>query len=176
MPMLSPFWTLYIMKHVALQPKSPSSITAAKCHFARSPTRGKKSRKQANKVIHIPGVSVYKQKDTATNRQSCQPVATSCKDRSPTPHPCSRSKADTMEPHQPTSNSYRARSPTPPQGHSNANARTFSQSVTIPRLLQKDNYSFHIDTLQLHHSTSHNTEDKSINTNKSSLQDQPRCI
>ena len=96
------------------QTKITKFIMAAKCRFARSPTRGKKSKKQANKVIHIPGVSVYKQKDTATNRQSCQPVATSCKDRSPTPHPHSRSKADTREPRQHAPTSYRARSPTPP--------------------------------------------------------------
>ena len=158
------------------QTKITKFITAAKCHFARSPTRGKKSKKQANKVIHIPGVSIYKQKDTATNRQSHQPTASSCKDRSPTPHPRSRSKADTREECQPTSNSHRARSPTSPWRRSNANARTFSQSVTIPRPLQKDNHSFHIDTIQLHHSSSHSTENQSINTNKSSLQDQPRCI
>ena len=129
------------------QAKITKFITAAKRRFARSPTRGKNSKEQAKKVIHIPGVSSYKQKDTATNRQSCQPIATSCRDRSPTPHPCSRSKADTREPWQPTSNNYRARSPTPPWGHSHATARTFLQSI-IP--LQKDNYSFHIDTIQLH--------------------------
>ena len=156
------------------QTKITKFITAAKCCFARSPTRGKKPKKQANKVIHIPGVSIYKHKDTATNRQSHQPVATSCKDRSPTPHPCSRSKADTREPMQPTSNSYRARSPTPPWGHSNADARTFLQSITIP--LQKDNHSFHIDTIQLHQSSSCSTESQSLNTIKSSLQNQFRCI
>ena len=73
------------------QTKITKFITAAKRHFARSPTRGKKSNKQAKKLIHIPGESISKQKDTATNRQSQQPVATSCKDRSPTPHPHSRS-------------------------------------------------------------------------------------
>ena len=97
------------------QTKITKFITAAKRRFARSPTRGKKSKKQTNKVIHIPGESFSKQKDTATNRQSCQPTATSCKDRSPTPHPFNRGKADTREEHQPTSNSHRARSPTPPQ-------------------------------------------------------------
>ena len=65
------------------QTKITKFIDAAKCRFARSPTRGKKPKKQVKKVIHIPGVSIYKQKDTATNRQSCQPVATNCKDRSP---------------------------------------------------------------------------------------------
>ena len=111
----------------------------------------------------------------ATNRQSCQPVATSCKDRSPTPHPHSRSKADTREPHQPTSTSYRARSPTPHLWeHSNANARTFLQSITIP--LQKDNHSFHLNTIQLHQGSPHSTENQSINTEESSLQDQFRCI
>ena len=157
------------------QTKITKFITTAKCCFARSPTRGKKSKKQAKKVIHIPSESISKQKDTATNRQSCQPAAASCKHRSPTPHPCSRSKADTREPHQHTSTGYRARSPTPPpQGHSHASARTFLQSITIP--LQKEKHSFHIDTIQLHHSSSCSTESQSINTTNSSLQDQSRCI
>ena len=157
------------------QTKITKFINAAKCRFARSPTRGKKPKKQVKKVIHIPGVSISKLKDTAINRQSCQPVGTSCKDRSPTPHPCTRSKSDTREPHQPTSTSYSARSPTPPpQGHSNANIRTSLQSITIP--LQRDNHSFHIDTIQLHHGSPHSTENQSINTENSSLEDQFRCI
>ena len=157
------------------QTKITKFIDAAKCCFARSPTRGKKPKKQVKKVIHIPGVSISKQKGTATNRQSHQPVATSCKDRSPTPHPCSRSKADTREPHQPTSNSYKARSPIPsPQRHSNANARTFSQSITIP--LQWDNHSFHINTIQLHQDSPHSTESQPLLTKNSSLHDQFRCI
>ena len=157
------------------QTKITKFITATKHHFARSPTRGKKPKKQAKKIIHIPGVSISKQKDTATNRQSHQPVATSCRDRSPTPHPCSRGKADTREPCWPTSNAYRAMGPTPPpQGHSHANARTFSQSITIP--LQKDNHSFHIDIIQLHQGSPHSTEIQSVNTKNSSLQDQSRCI
>ena len=104
----------------------------------------------------------------AINRQSHQPVATSCKERSPTPHPHSRSKADTREPSQPTSTSYRARSP------SNADVRTFSQSITIPP--KKDNHSFHINTIQLQQGSPHSTENQSINTENSSLQDQFRCI
>ena len=157
------------------QTKITKFINAAKRRFARSPTRGKKPKKQVKKVIHIPGVSISKQKDMAFNRQSCQPIATSCKDRSPTPHPHIRSKADTRELHQPTPNSYRARSPTPPPwGCSNANVRTFSQSITMP--LQKDNHSFHINTIQLHHGSPHSTESQSINTKNSSLQDQFRCI
>ena len=96
------------------QAKINKFITAAKRHFARSPTRGKKSKKQACKVIHIPGESCSKQKATATNRQSHQPTPTSCRDRSLTPHPFGRGKADTREERQPTSNSHRARSPTLP--------------------------------------------------------------
>ena len=165
-----------------LQTKITKFINAANHHFARSPTKGQKPRKQVKKVIHIPDnrqpchiVCISKQKDTAINRHSCQTVATSCKDRSPTPHLCSRSKADTREPHQPTSTSYRARSPTPHLWeHSNANARTSSQSITIP--LQKDNHSFHISTIQLHQGSPHSTENQSIITENSSLQDQFRCI
>ena len=128
------------------QTKITKFLNEAKHHFARSPTRGKKTKKQVKKVIHIPGVSISKQKDMAINRQSCQPVATSCRDRSPTPHPRTRSKADTREPHQPTSTSYRARSPTLPLwGCSNANVRTFLQSTTIP--LQRDNHSLHMDVI-----------------------------
>ena len=157
------------------QTKITKFITAVKCHFARSPNRGKKPKKQVKKLIHIPGVSISKQKDMAINRQSCQPVATSCKDRSPTPHPHSRSKADTREPCQPTSTSYRARSPTPPpQGCSNANVRTFLQSITIP--LQRNNNSFHINRIQLHQGSPHSTENQSINTENSSLQDHFRSI
>ena len=131
------------------QAKINKFITAAKCRFARSPTRGKKSKKQASKLIHIPGVSSYKQKDTVTNRQSCQPAPTSCRDRSLTPHPFGRGKADTREEWQLTSNSHRAmsptphqrrRSPTPPRRCRNANTRTFSQSIDP---------SFHIDTIPL---------------------------
>ena len=166
--------TLYD-KTYSPQTKITKFMDAAKHRFARNPTRGKKPKKWVKKVIHIPGVSISKQKDTATNRQSCQPIATSCKDRSPTPHPHSRIKANTMEPHQPTSTSYRARSPTPHLWeHSNADARTFLQSVTIPP--QKDNHSFHINTIQLHLGSSHNTESQSINTENSSLQDQFRFI
>ena len=157
------------------QTKITKFINAAKCCFARSPTKGKKPRKQVKKVIHIPNnkqpchsVSISKQKDMAINRQSCQPVAFSCKNRSPTPHPHTRSKADAREPCQPTSTSYRARSPT------NANVRTFSQSITIPIL--KDNHSFHIDTIQLYQDSPHSTENQSINTENSSLQDHFRCI
>ena len=47
------------------------------------------------KMLHNPNnrqphhtVNSSKKKDTADNWQSCQPIATSCKDRSPTPHPC----------------------------------------------------------------------------------------
>ena len=130
------------------QTKITKFITAAKHCFARSPTRGKKSKKQASKVIHIPGESFSKQQDITTNRQSRQPTASSCKDRSPTLHPLSRSIADTREECQPTSNSHRARSnshrarsPTPLRRCSNANARTFSQSVTIPRPI----HSFSLD-------------------------------
>ena len=77
------------------QTKITKFLTAAKHCFARSPTRGKKSKKQTNKVIHIPGESFSKQKATATNRQSHQPAPTSCRDRSLTPHPFGRGKADT---------------------------------------------------------------------------------
>ena len=151
------------------QTKITKFIYAAKHCFARGPIRGKKPKKQVKKVIHIPGVSISKQKDMAFNRQSRQPVATSCKNRSPTPHPHSRSKADTRVPCQPTSTSFRARSPTPHlRGHSNADARTSSQSITIP--LQRDNHSFHIDTIQLHHGSLPSTESQSINTGNSSLQ------
>ena len=156
------------------QTKITKFINATKCCFARSPTRGKKPRKQVKKVIHIPNkqlcqsVSITKQKDMAINRQSQQPVATSCKERSPTPHPHSRSKADIREPCQPTSTSYRARSP------NNADVRTFSQSITIPP--QKDNHSFHINTIQLQQGSPHSTENQSINPENSSLQDQFRCI
>ena len=167
MPMPLPFWTLYMVRHDSPQTKITKFITAAKHRFARSPTRGKKSKKQTNKVIHIPGESFSKQKDTATNRKSCQPAPTSCRDRSPTPHPFSRGKADTREECQPTSNSHRARSPTPPWRRRNANTWTFSQSI---------NHSFHIDTIQLHHSSPHSTESHSLKTTKSSLQDLPRCI
>ena len=149
------------------QTKITKFITAAKRHFARSPTRGKKSKKQTNKVIHIPGESFSKQKTTATNRQSCQPAPTSCRDRSLTPHPFGRGKADTREERQPTSNSHRATSPTPPWRRRNANTRTFLQNI---------DHSFHIDTIQLHHSSPHSTVSHSLNTTKSSLQDQSRCI
>ena len=148
------------------QAKINKFIAAAKRHFARSPTRGKKSKKQAYKVIHIPGESCSKQKATATNRQSCQPAPTSCRDRSLTPHPFGRGKADTREERQPTSNSHRARSPTPPRRCRNANTRTSSQS----------NHSFYIDTIQLHHNSTHSTVSQPANTNNSSFQDQFRCI
>ena len=159
------------------QAKINKFIAAAKRHFARSPTRGKKSKKQAYKVIHIPGESCSKQKATATNRQSRQPAPTSCRDRSLTPHPFGRGKADTREERQPTSNSHRARSPTPPWRRRrrsptpprkcrNANTRTSSQS----------NHSFYIDTLQLHHNSTHSTVSQPANTNNSSFQDQFRCI
>ena len=159
------------------QAKINKFITAAKRRFARSPTRGKKSKKQAYKVIHIPGESCSKQKATATNRQSRQPAPTSCRDRSLTPHPFGRGKADTREERQPTSNSHRARSPTPPrrrrcrsptppQRCRNANTRTFLQS----------NHSFYIDTIQLHHNSTHSTVSQPANTNNSSFQDQFRCI
>ena len=156
------------------QTKITKFINTAKHCFARSPTRGKKPRKEVKKVIHIPNkqlcqnVSISEQKDMAINRQLHKPVATSCKDRSPTPLPCSRSQADTREPHWPTSASYRARSP------SNTDVRTFSQSITIP--LQKDNHTFHINTIQLHQGSPHITKNKSKNTENSSLQDQFRCI
>ena len=158
------------------QTKINKFITAAKRRFARSPTRVKKSKKQTNKVIHIPGESFSKQKTTATNRQSRQPAPTSCRDRSLTPHPFGRGKADTREEWQPTSNSHRARSPTPPWRHRsptpphrrrNANTRTF---------LQRIDHSLHIDTIQLNHSSPHSTVSHSLNTTKSSLQDQSRCI
>ena len=142
-------------------------ITAVKRRFARSPTRGKKSKKQASKVIHIPGESFSRQQHSATNRSSRQPAPTSCRDRSPTPHPFSRDKADTRDKQQPASKGHRARSPTPPWRHRNANTRTFSQSTQ---------HSFHIDTIQLNHSLPHSTESHSLNTSKSSLQDHPRCI
>ena len=173
--MHSPFWTPLYDETCTPQTKITKFINAAKCRFARSPTKGKKPRKQVKKGIHIPNnkqpchsVSISKQKDMAINRQSCQPVATSCKNRSPTPHPHTRSKADTREPHQPTLTSYRARS------HSKANVRTFSQSITIP--LKKDNHSFHINTIQLHQGSPHSTESQSINTENSSLQDHFSCI
>ena len=148
------------------QAKINKFITAAKHRFARSPTRGKKSKKQASKVIHIPGVSSYKQKDTVTNRQSRQLAATSCRDRSPTPHPYSRSKAETREPCEPTPDTYRARSPTPPWGCTKANTRSFLQS----------NHAFYIDIIQLHHNTTHNTVNQPVHTDNSSFQDEFRCI
>ena len=49
----------------------------------------------------------------------------------------------------------------------------FLQSV---KPLQKDNHSFHINTIQLHQGSSHSTESQSINTTNTSLQDQFRCI
>ena len=176
MPMPSPLLDTLYGETCSPQTKIAKFITAAKRRFARSPTRGKKSKKQTYKVIHIPGESCSKQKATATNRQSCQPAPTSCRDRSLTPHPFGRGKADTREERQPTSNSHRARSPTPPRRCRsptpprrcrNANTRTFSQSI---------NHSFHIDTIQLHHSSSHSNVSHSLNTTKSSLQDQSRCI
>ena len=134
------------------QIKITKFINTAKRRFARSLTKGKECKKQVKKVMHIPQnkqpyhiVSSSKQKDMAINRQSCQPVATSCKNRSPTLHPCIRSKADTREPCQPTSTSCRARSPTPhPHEHDNTCVRMFSESIHKP--LHKDN-SLHIDTI-----------------------------
>ena len=107
------------------QTKIIKFINAAKCCFARNSTKGKKSKKQIKKVVYIPQnkqpwhtVSSSKQKDTANNRQSHQPVATSCKDRSPTP---------------------------PPHEHGSTCYRIFSQNIYTAQ--QKDNNSFQIDTI-----------------------------
>ena len=160
------------------QTKITKFINAARCHFAspdRNPTRGKKSKKQAKKMVQNPHkkqpchtVNGSKQKNTVNNRQSSQPVATSCKDRSPTPHPHNRGKADTKQSHQPTSTSCRTRNPAPqPCEHGNTFDRTFSESIYTS--LQKDNNSFQIGTMQLHQNSPHSTEN-------SSLQDHFRCI
>ena len=101
-----------MMKHATLKPKLLSSSMQLNVALPGALPKARNPKKQVKKVIHIPRVSISKQKDMAINRQSCQPVGTSCRDRSPTPH--TRSKADTRESCQPTSTSYRARSPTPP--------------------------------------------------------------
>ena len=86
-------------------------------------------------------VNSSKKKDTADNQQSCQPIATSCKDRSPTPHPhqhentacggMNRGRENTRQSHQPTGTSCRNRSPTPhPHEHGNTCGRTFSKAST----------------------------------------------
>ena len=90
-------WTTFFVNAITLletlhdetyspQTKITKFINAAKCHFARSPTKGKKSKKQFKKVVYIPNnkqpchtVSSSKQKDMAINRQSCQPITTSYK-------------------------------------------------------------------------------------------------
>ena len=156
-----------MVRHAALKPKSLRSSLQPNVALQGALPEARSSKKQTNKVIHIPGESFSKQKATATNRKSCQPAPTSCRDRSLIPHPFGRGKADTREEQQPTSNSHRARSPTPPQRCRNANTRTFLQSI---------DHSFHIDTIQLHHSSPHSTVSHSLNTTKSSLQDQSRCI
>ena len=161
-------WTLFYVNALTLldtlydetctpQTKITRFIDAAKCCF----TKGKKAKKQVKQV--------------AIDRQSCKPAASSCKNRSPTPHPHTRSRAETREPCQPTSTSSRARSPTPhPQVHSNVNARTFLQSITIP--LHKDDHSFYISTIQLHQTSLHSTENSSLHIENSSLQDHFRTI
>ena len=111
--MHSPFWTPYTMKHAPLKLKLPSSSMQLIVTLPGALLKARNLGKQP-----CQSVSISKQKDMVINRQSCQPVATSCKNRSPTPHPHTRSKADTRQPCQPTSTSYRARSP------SNANVRT----------------------------------------------------
>ena len=156
------------MKH-ALKPKLPSSSMQLNITLpgavlkARNLGNSKKSGVHPTKQQPYHIVSSSKQKDMANNRQSCQPTATSCKNRSPTPHPCNRSKADTKEPCQPTCTSCRARSSTPhPHEYGNTCVRTFSQSANKP--LQKDNHSFHIDTIQLHQNSPHSTEKSSLHT------------
>ena len=165
-------------KHALLKPKLPSSSMQLDVTLPgpdRNPTRGKKSKKQAKKMVQNPHkkqpchtVNGSKQNNTVNNRQSSQPVATSCKDRSPTPHPHNRGKADTKQSHQPTSTSCRTRNPAPqPCEHGNTFDRTFSESIYTS--LQKDNNSFQIGTMQLHQNSPHSTEN-------SSLQDHFRCI
>ena len=70
--------------------------------------------------------------------------------------------------HQPTSTSCRTRSPTPhSHEHGNTCDRTFSKSINKSQ--QKDNNSFQIDTIQIHHNSPYNIEN-------SSLQDHFWCI
>ena len=105
-------------------------------------------------------VNSSKQKDTVNNRQSHQLVAASCKDN--------RGKAGTRQSCQPKSTSCRTRSPTPhPCQHGNTCDRTFSKRFNKSQ--QKNNNSFQIDTVQIHHNSPHSTEN-------SSLQDHFWCI
>ena len=172
------------MKHAILTPKSPNLLMKLNIalpsllgtlqearNLNNSPKNGASSKQQAA-LTHCK----QQQTEGHSKQQAIMP-ATSCKDRSPTPHPCrsdntahssmERGREDTRQSGQPTARSCRNRSPTPhPCEHGNTCVRTSSKSTN--KSLWMDN-SFQIDTILVHQNSPQSTE-------HSSLQDYFRCI
>ena len=152
-------------------------VNAAKHRFASpigNPTKGKKSQTTVQKMVHNPNnrqphhtVNSSNKMGTTDNRQSCQPIAINCKDRSPTSHPhrcentahssINRGREDTRQSCQPTAISCRNMNPTPhPHEHGNTCGRTLPKSIN--KSLQMDINSFQIDTIQVHKNSPYSTE------------------
>ena len=162
-------------------------VKAARHHFANpivSPIRGKKSKQQSRKMVHNPDnsqpchtVHSSMKKGKANNRQPHQSIATSCRDRSPTPHPhehentahssMNRCRENTMQSHQPKPLAAGIGAHPHPHEHCNICVRTLSKSTN--KSLQMDVKSSQVDAIQTHQSSPYSAEN-------SSSQDHFSCI